>query len=830
MANDLVGALNGLFGSEAKAKWEEFSLLDQINAIQIEKEEKIAQIQAIAEEANALISVLDSLSGKDAGTVLTDLATGANSLDSGSQSHWAGVLGALQGIDGLENLFGNGETATNTVSDLAAALSGNSITTSKAEAWDTFLSALADNADGVAKLTGKSVEETKEWLHGLATTAHDLNPEDAAAWQTLMNALVSGIDLNSEEGQKFISGLATQFLAMGSGSEEAAAGLAALGYSTDDIQEKQAAWLEVCKKLSQTMPGISDLIDDQTGEIKGGLPALQEYVKEWEELQTLQAELAALQSMEDLYNQENNVGTKKGKEAAARAIYEQRLIRELGIEEAVAKNITKLLTAAAELGGDITEDAELFGAAAERAGLNADDAINAYAVYVGKIIASMKNDTVQTALEDWLVALNERVTTEKELPAVLDELHEEQQQLEDDYNAGIDELKEMAGAADAAAESVSKLTKAAQGDEQAISDITEAINGATEALKELADYTDSVHAKVLSSIDGVAKGFEKIETPMMKNAREMRDIQAQIDGLDSSSKTYTEDLSKLNAEMNKGTAQKISAQSMAENLKQQAEYMETYMENLRKARALGVSDAVLATLSDGSEESYDYLAALAEATPGEVEKINKGFEDVAQKKKALADELTGQQLTVDETYKTLAEAAKQAVAELDLEQEAADNAGKTVGGIARGISEKVPTLQTAVDEVIAQLERLQGFGIDFSIGNFGQVTGTGGNQEVNNGGITLYSHKNGLDWVPFDNYFARLHEGEAVLTAEENKVWQSLRNGTALNMDYDSLGGVMRDNIRPGGSVYLDGKVVGRVISDGQGSAYRSLQRSGWQQ
>jgi len=35
-------------------------------------------------------------------------------------------------------------------------------------------------------------------------------------------------------------------------------------------------------------------------------------------------------------------------------------------------------------------------------------------------------------------------------------------------------------------------------------------------------------------------------------------------------------------------------------------------------------------------------------------------------------------------------------------------------------------------------------------------------------------HKTGLDFVPRDNYLARLHQGEAVLTAEEARAW---RNG-----------------------------------------------------
>ncbi|MBP3411400.1 MAG: hypothetical protein J6M10_10465, partial [Clostridia bacterium] len=41
------------------------------------------------------------------------------------------------------------------------------------------------------------------------------------------------------------------------------------------------------------------------------------------------------------------------------------------------------------------------------------------------------------------------------------------------------------------------------------------------------------------------------------------------------------------------------------------------------------------------------------------------------------------------------------------------------------------------------------------------------------GGQTDGSHATGLDWVPYDNYLARLHVGEAVLTASEAQKWRS---------------------------------------------------------
>lgn len=35
--------------------------------------------------------------------------------------------------------------------------------------------------------------------------------------------------------------------------------------------------------------------------------------------------------------------------------------------------------------------------------------------------------------------------------------------------------------------------------------------------------------------------------------------------------------------------------------------------------------------------------------------------------------------------------------------------------------------------------------------------------------LVCLGHKDGLDYVPYNNYVARLHEGERVLTKEENK-------------------------------------------------------------
>ena len=135
---------------------------------------------------------------------------------------------------------------------------------------------------------------------------------------------------------------------------------------------------------------------------------------------------------------------------------------------------------------------------------------------------------------------------------------------------------------------------------------------------------------------------------------------------------------------------------------------------------------------------------------------------------------------------------------------------------AQVVSDLVTGMDSQVGSVQAEVDLINGILSD--LGN----TGTSAPNAIP-------QHEAGLNYVPFDGYLASLHEGEGILTAEENRIWQRFRNGQPSNIDYDALGGVMRDNVKAGGNVYLDGRTVGQVVSDIQGRSYKTLQRSGWQ-
>ena len=71
----------------------------------------------------------------------------------------------------------------------------------------------------------------------------------------------------------------------------------------------------------------------------------------------------------------------------------------------------------------------------------------------------------------------------------------------------------------------------------------------------------------------------------------------------------------------------------------------------------------------------------------------------------------------------------------------------------------------------------------------------------------------GLDYVPYNNYVARLHEGEAVLTKAEASAWRrGDEQGGSVGIDYGQLGQAVAAAMA-GMSVQMDGQAVGVLVT-----------------
>jgi hypothetical protein len=238
--------------------------------------------------------------------------------------------------------------------------------------------------------------------------------------------------------------------------------------------------------------------------------------------------------------------------------------------------------------------------------------------------------------------------------------------------------------------------------------------------------------------------------------------------------------------------------------------------------------------SMGGQERYDYLQQLSysESTEEELEewdRISKLYDKMQEydeqrdKMQKDFDRSKADYEAAQEEFKEYTVAAMEWAGLLvENAETAGTSAGQAVSGMAAEIAGQAPALQASVDTINGILGQLG--------------TGGGGSMwtAIGSGGFRLDgSHADGLDYVPFDNYLAALHEGESVLTAEEAKIWRNFKGGQQHgrnSIDYGRMASAIWDTAPQmgGGNVYLDGQTVGRVISASQANAYRSLQRSGW--
>ena len=782
-----------------------------------------ALLTALGDNAEAAFNNLEA--AVNAGANLGAIAGGANLLKSNTPGLWLSILGTLQTIDGLENIFDN--NAAGNVTDLANALSDSAPNTDKSEAWKTFLDALGSNAGALTQLTGQDAAGTVSFLSAIRAEAEKIEPTDADAWNKLLGTFISGLPglFEGDAGETFFEQMRTNFLAMGNESEDAISGLMMLGMTSDEIAIAQDRWLTICQQLVKTIPGLSSIIDTQTGKINGGTKAVEDYIDAWEQEKILAAQIEAIQEKRAALEQELNINYKT-EMIAKRATAKGYLVGLEGVSEEQAEKYLKMKEALemwGQLGGrsDIALGNMHPEAILEAYGENGEEMLKWSQQWLDNLthISGDFDDKTEKALKDYNSSIDNYVEAQKIYPQVIASYDKDIQQMQEDYNMTEEEILNYGKAVEEAAESTSILSQAANENEDAMNTVKTAVQNAEDALKNLADYQEQVRSQIASTVRGIVSGFAEVETAGMRLERERAELKTKAENEEGKyTKEEVEAFNKQLAQM----SDPVSVQQMIKGLESQEKYMRKYQDYLNEAKARGVSDTVLAYLSDGSQESFDYLKALATDKNADIQKINELYASVQSQSELFTNNLTDQKLVADEAYKSLLETAQEAINGLDLGDEAYNSVTATIDGIVRALGDKSAEVQTQVNGILAQIARLTemgggltGFGVHFT--QYG----------LNFNGWYGGRHANGIDNVPFDGYLALLHQGERVQTAAEADLSRRYTYQQPA-FDYDAMGGAIGANIS-GGNVYLDGQTVGRIISNRQADSYRALERSGWQ-
>ena len=591
--------------------------------------------------------------------------------------------------------------------------------------------------------------------------------------------------------------------------------LESLGVDVDYVINKYNVWKESTRQLTSLVPALTSVIDSETGAIEGGTEALQRNLEEWKAAEEKKlAWTAYYAKARALEEKKAEMYTYEFDEGAARQ-------RAQKARDALA-NVWKVT---------FDENGEVLNAP----------------VFVSTETAntSAQQKKWDADLQHYKLLLADEQKAKKELERQTVDYSDAEEQLAAGKQALIEKYGEEEQAAEDAGDAVAEYGNKS---DEAWAESLKGAEAATNAIQAVIDHYNSVRDATEQAVNSVVKSFDKITTAWdsendlanqeIETLNKYSDVwekwgsdnaalKAMKEYVDGGGELTAMELEAYEALVKVRNAQKelhdsmdqYRPEGMTASLNSQIKFMQDYLANLNVLKDWGLSDELLASLSDGSKESAQYLQGLVEGGPEAAQAVDELYKEVQGQKKTFVDSLTEQKLAADEVFSSLVEDAKTAMEGLDLGEEAENAMGKTVLGIAAGISNNVESVSTAVVSLMNALNPLSalGFTWGFSDGSF----------MLELGGVGSFA--TGLDYVPRDDFPAFLHEGEGILTKEENAVWQSFKNGQPTSVDYDVLGGVMRDNVKAGGDVYLEGRTVGHVISDIQGRSYRNLQRSGWQ-
>lgn len=723
------------------------------------------------------------------GAAIEAIADGANKLQLGQAVAWRSMYNVLKNIDGLSGIFNSG--AAGNVGALATALSTDAPAEDKAAAWETFLNALGTNAGALNALTGQDAQGAADWLKAVSNALDEakIDGDNVNAWTNLLGVFAEG--LSDEHKGAFTDTIVQELLAMGSQSEYAREALAALGFESDDIATAQQDWLATCQRLVKTLPGLNSIIDTQTGEVKGGAEAVKAYVTEWQQANEKMAMYASYQQKQSALNQAfaDLPGLKLDAAVAKRRA-------RTALED--AKEIYR------EYGARLGRDAATGKFTGDWSGIYGLEAEQ-----IDDLKAALKtlNDAyaaAEEAVDKYSDRYNEAIEAEEALA---------------EYGDTLEEMfGEVAESAEEAAQDMSTLGQAARDDAAAMSEVETAVTAANDALQALADYQERVRQQTEQTVRSVVTGFGKIVTPAQQARNEVKRLSDEL--AEATTKEKREELQKQLDAAKKTEQNGPSIYSMTEGLRSQVTYMQQYKSMLDAARATGVSEDILATLSDGSQESFDYLYALTQYE-GNIEALNQAYKDVQTEAESFTNTLTEQKLAADKEFDSLVQKVQEAVGGLNLGEVTYTNMSDTLDGIIRACGDKSEAVKTAVDGIVAQMQRLQNFTGGAWLNGLGRVI-------FRNNSIFSYgSQANGMDYVPYDGYLALLHQGERIQTAAEADLARRY-SYTQPSMDYTAMGGAIGAAM-PRSNVYLDGRLVGGIISDRQANSYRALERSGWQ-
>lgn len=120
------------------------------------------------------------------------------------------------------------------------------------------------------------------------------------------------------------------------------------------------------------------------------------------------------------------------------------------------------------------------------------------------------------------------------------------------------------------------------------------------------------------------------------------------------------------------------------NLNQQTEWMNNYAQYLREAEIAGLSQELIEQLSNGTQESYEYLAAIHEASAAQIQELNLAYSVVQERQGTFASDLVKAKGEFDSEMAMLTEQLSTMVEGMNLYEQTKQAGIDTIKGYITG--------------------------------------------------------------------------------------------------------------------------------------------------
>lgn len=337
-----------------------------------------------------------------------------------------------------------------------------------------------------------------------------------------------------------------------------------------------------------------------------------------------------------------------------------------------------------------------------------------------------KQEQYQESYDTYVQLLKEQALLEEQIAAATENVRLEQERMDGmsgwDHFWSAGEWDDLESYEAALADLEAALAENQQMQQECESTMQEYADATAEAAEATVSYEDAVSdaiSSVQEEMDELCAAYDEAYEAARSS------IDGQI-GLFDTMATETE----------------TSITDMQNAFQSQIDYLNTYTENLRKAAEYGLDEGLIASLSDGSEESAGYLNAIIENIEqlGDssaeaqqfVDDFNTSFQEVEQAKDEFATTVATMETDFDAKMAEIEGRLDAAIDEMNMEEDAAAAAKETMAAytqaIRDGTASAVSAAESAAAAVAAALDTSYSGGVTTTVA--GHASGTTNAEDV----------------------------------------------------------------------------------------------------